>query len=447
MLCRATKRVISIRGRSIIRPIKDSALHMKKAEFEDRLERLHELGNELSLAKSVEGLCRSAVRLGRKRLGFDRLSTWFVDQADKDFIIGSFGVDEKGRVRQETGERVAIDEDPAMRQIRLNRARSVLRHGVPLRDDSGAVVGRGSHIIAAIWNGKEVIGYICTDNLLRKRPLAGEDREIAEFFASTFGHLYSLKKAEESLRAAYNKLEGVQEQLIQSAKAEVVGTLASGVAHEVKNPLAIMLQGIDYLSRNTEKRNEKAAMTLKRMRGAVKKANGIINGLLDFSVFAELKLTTRDLSSVIKSSLVLVKHEIDRNRIKITEDFGGELPPVRIDRGRIEQVLVNVFLNAIDQMPKGGILTIRTYAVHPPKNRGTVVAEIKDTGPGIAKNILDRVFDPFFTTRRSSGGTGLGLTIAKNIMDRHGGSIKIENVTRRGAKVTLKFKSTIEGRR
>lgn len=413
---------------------------MNKTDLEKRLERLHELGNELSLAKSVEELCRDAVNLGRKRLGFDRLSTWFVDQADKNFIIGSFGVDEKGRIREETGERVAIDEDPGMKQIRMSRAHSVLRYGVPLRDDSGAVVGRGCHIIAAIWNGREVVGYICTDNLLRKKPLTEHDCEIAELFASTFGHLYSLKKAEEALQGAYGKLKEMQGRVIQAARTEAVGTLASGVAHEVKNPLAIMLQGVDYLSRKMP-RDAKSVLILRRMKDAVKKANGIINGLLDFSRFAELKPEPQALNSVIQSSLVLVGQEIDKGRIKVAEEFGNKLPAVKIDRARIEQVLVNIFLNAIDQMRGGGTLTIRTYAARRPGGRSMVITEVKDTGRGIAKNVLDRVFDPFFTTRRASGGTGLGLTIARNIMERHGGSIKIENaVSGHGAKVTLAFR-------
>lgn len=421
-------------------------MDMKKIAFEKKLRILHELGNELSLTKSVKELCRLAVELGRNRLGFDRLSTWFVDPNDPNFIVGSFGVDEKGRIREEALERVTIDEDPAMKQIHADMAHSVLRNGVPLRDNSGKAVGRGSHIIAAIWNGKEVVGYLSTDNLLKGKSFTEHDRELAELFASTFGHLYSLKKAEEALHTAYTHLRTVQSRLIQAAKMEVVGGLATGVAHEVKNPLAIMLQGIDYLSKKVKAEDENDTMILHRMRGAVKKADNIITGLLDFSTWSELKFVSHNLNAVIEASLLLVRHEIDSCKINVTKEFTKKLPRVKIDKNKIEQVFVNIFLNAIHYMPDGGRLSIRTYGNGVEGPEAAVFVEIEDTGQGVPKNILNRVFDPFFTTRRGSGGTGLGLSIARNIMDMHKGRIGIENVRRgHGAKVTLTFKRQSAG--
>lgn len=418
-------------------------MSVKKGVFEEKLRILHELGNELSLTVSVKDLCRSAVELGRKRLGFDRLSTWFIDAADPKYLIGSFGVDEKGDIREETAERVTIGGDPAMRQIHAKRAHSLLREDVPLRDNGGNMVGRGSHIIAAIWNGREIIGYLSTDNLLRREPLTEEDREITELFASTFGHLYSLKIAESALQAAYGQLKDVHAQLIQAAKMEVVGGLATGVAHEVKNPLAIILQGLEYLSKKIKTGDEDTLLTLQRMRGAVKKAKGIVNGLLDFSTFSELTLTAQNLNSVMESSLFLIKHQIDERGIKITKDFADRLPPVMADKNKIEQVFINVLLNALDQLSADDKLIIRTHAsCAPDKDWRSVIVEVEDTGPGIPANILSKLFDPFVTTRRASGGTGLGLSIVRNIMNMHNGKINIENVKEgHGAKVTLEFRA------
>jgi len=414
-------------------------INLAKNSFEDKLKILHEVGNELSLTSSVYELCRRAVELGRNRLGFDRLSTWFVDQ-DAKSITGSFGVDEKGRLREEAGERVPIDSDPIVREIRADKAHSILRTGVPLRDNSGKVVGEGSHIVAAIWNGKEVIGYVSTDNLLKHARLTEGDRELVERFASTFGHLYSLKRTEEALQAAYNRLKEIQDQLIQAAKMEVVGGLASGVAHEVKNPLAVILQGIEYLSKKVGPKDEKSHAALLRMRIAVTKADAIIKGLLDFSSAAEVDLAPQDLNIVIEESLFLITYELNRYHIEIIKDLKKGIPKVRIDRNRIEQVLLNIFLNAVNHMPKGGRLTIKTYSAAAGKNKKEVFAEIEDTGPGIPPNIMKKVFDPFFTTRRGIGGTGLGLTIAKNIVEMHKGTITIENRKGgRGTRVTLMF--------
>ncbi len=414
---------------------------MSENHFEEKLRILHEVGNELSLTTSVNDLCRRAVELGRSRLGFDRLSTWFID-TDPRYIVGSFGVDEKGRLRQETGERVVIDSDPVVREIGAERSHSVLRSGVPLRDHSGKVVGRGSHIVAAIWNGREVIGYVSTDNLLKKASFTEHDRELVELFASTFGHLYSLKKTEEALQTAYNALKEVQEQLIQAAKMEVVGELASGVAHEVKNPLAVIMQGVDYLSKKVGTKEEKSHAALLHMRIAVKKADAIIKGLLDFSSVTKLDFAQHDLNGVIEEALALVTYELNKCHVEVVRDFEKDIPPVRMDKNRLEQVFINIFLNAANHMTKGGRLKVKTYSKAADKKKRAAFVEVEDTGPGISPNIINKVFDPFFTTRRGVGGTGLGLTIARNIVEMHKGKITIENKRdERGARVTLTLDS------
>lgn len=408
--------------------------------FEKKLRMLNEIGNDLSLAASVNDLCRRAVELGRSRLGLDRLSTWFVDK-DPKYIVGSFGVDEKGRIREEIEERVAIDGDPVMRQISADKVHSILRSDAPLRDHSGKNVGQGSHVIAAIWNGKEIVGYLSTDNLLKREPFTEHDRELVELFAATFGHLYSLKRTEEELRQAYNRLEEVQDQLVQAAKMEVVGGLASGVAHEVKNPLAVILQGVDYLSNKVKSKDENSHATLLRMRIAIKKANAIIKGLLDFSFTTKLDFELQNLNNVIEDALLLVDYEINKCHIDVIREFKKEMPSVKIDKNKIEQVLINIFLNAADYMSKGGHLTIKTYTAAADKKK-MVCVDVEDTGPGIPDAILNKVFDPFFTTRRGKGGTGLGLTIAKSIIEMHKGKIIVGNrKDEHGVKVTLMFKA------
>jgi signal transduction histidine kinase len=412
---------------------------MNKKEFGKKLRLLHGIGNELSMSKSVNDLCRSMVFYSRSRLGFDRLSTWFLDSNPK-FLIGSFGVDEEGRLREETRQRIKVEGDPTLRKIHIKKKLSVLRTGAPLRDNSGNIVGRGSHLVAAIWNGKKAIGYIFTDNLLNKKPFTQYDRELLELFASTFGHLYSLKRTEEALKAAFERLKEAQSKLIQSAKMEVVGSLASGVAHEVKNPLAVIIQGLYYMSKKVPASDRNLHDVIKRMNNSVKKADDIIKGILDFSVITKPEFIPQDIHSIIEKSLRLLSYEIDKFRIAIHRRFEKGLPDVKIDKNKVEQVLVNILLNAINGMHEGGQIRIRTYSKGHGRAR-KVLVEIEDTGPGIPADIIDRVFDPFFTTRRSTGGTGLGLTIARNIMDMHKAKISLENKKAgRGLVVTMAFR-------
>lgn len=268
------------------------------------------------------------------------------------------------------------------------------------------------------------------------------------------------KRAEKKLQMAYTELRETQNELIQAEKLKVIGGLASGVAHEVKNPLAMILLGVDYLKKKIQPGDEKLSTTLKHMEDAIHRADGIVRGLLDFASLSKLDIARENLNSAVENSLRLVKIQLDQHRIQIISDLGEDIPDVKIDKNRIEQVFVNLFMNAINAMREGGGLTVRTYAkeLTEPGNdvgrrRGdlfelgetVVIAEIEDNGPGIPKDILDKIFDPFFTTRRSNGGTGLGLSIVRNIIKMHNGKIEIENRKEGGVKTTVIFKVLKKG--
>ena len=260
---------------------------------------------------------------------------------------------------------------------------------------------------------------------------------------------------ETALRDALSNLKATQLQLIQAEKLESVGRLAAGVAHEVKNPLAIMLQGIHYLSKHLTTNGDNVTMALQDMDNAVKRADSVVRGLLDFSAPSELSLNTEELNFVVEQSLSLVRHELDKYHVNVVRELSEHLPAVRLDRNKIEQVFVNIFLNAVHAMPDGGTLTIKTYTKRLTKvapNGGSrkadhfrigqivVMVEVEDTGTGIPKDKVSEVFDPFFTTKSTGKGTGLGLAVTKKIIDLHGGTINIGNRKEGGARVTIMFK-------
>lgn len=248
------------------------------------------------------------------------------------------------------------------------------------------------------------------------------------------------KKMEEELKVAFDRLKTAQDQLIQSEKMGAIGRLASGIAHEVKNPLATILQGIDYLYKKTQTDNATAHQTLGRMSNAVKRADNIIRSLLDFSSVSMMKKKSENLNAIIESSLLLVKNDIDRYHIKVIKDLRSDIPKVNLDKNRIEQVFINLFTNAIQAMPDGGELKIRTDIIGQGKEKELIV-EVDDVGTGIPKHILDKVFEPFFTTRQAIGGAGLGLSIVRNIVEMHGGKVDIRDKEGgRGTKATVVLK-------
>ena len=251
------------------------------------------------------------------------------------------------------------------------------------------------------------------------------------------------REMEEEKKSAEEELQRTQLQLLQAAKMESVGRLAAGVAHEVKNPLTTLLMGVEYLQKRLPDVDPEVVGVLHDMEEAVKRGNQVILGLLDFSAPGSLTLLEEQLDELIETSLALVKHEYLKARTTIQHQRAPDLPPLRLDRNKIEQVFVNLFLNAVQAMPEGGTLIVRTGVAAgggaPDGGSSQVLAWVEDTGVGIAPENLPRIFDPFFTTKRSGRAAGLGLAVVQRIVDMHGATIRVSNRPEGGVRVTLGF--------
>ncbi|MFA5085352.1 MAG: AAA family ATPase [Candidatus Omnitrophota bacterium] len=255
------------------------------------------------------------------------------------------------------------------------------------------------------------------------------------------------KKAEESLREAYNRLQTMQEELIQAEKMSAIGQLAGGVAHEVRNPLAIILQSIDYIGTKISSGTDKDILeVLQIIRESIGRADNIIRILIDFSRVGKLNIVTEDVNAIVEGVFTLIKHQIKLNDIDIVKELDADIPQVLADKGKIEQALLNLFLNAVQAMPKGGKLTVRTRLVQPGRPEDGIAIEIEDTGVGIPEENIKKVFDPFFTTKGPRGGAGLGLAVTKHIIDMHQGLIKLKSSVGKGTCATIYLKAAENSR-
>jgi signal transduction histidine kinase len=254
------------------------------------------------------------------------------------------------------------------------------------------------------------------------------------------------------VRRYQSELRVTQLQLIQSEKLDSVGRMAAGVAHEVKNPLMMILTGVRVLAKRFPDADDSTRQLLEDMADAVHRADRIIGGLLSYSRERELDCASADLNEVVGGSLLLVKHDLDRARIAVTRDLAPSMPMLTLDRFKIEQVLVNLLTNAVHAMGHDGAMCVRTSVetvrgavAGAPATSGfrrgdrVAVLRIEDSGPGVPPEHLGKIFDPFFTTKAPGHGTGLGLSVSRQIVDMHGGAIDIANRDEGGARVTITF--------
>ncbi len=270
----------------------------------------------------------------------------------------------------------------------------------------------------------------------------------------------ALSETHQALVASHRALKEAQQQLIQAAKLESVGRLSAGVAHEVKNPLAIIQLGVDFLTGSLGD-DETARSVLADIDDAVRRADTVIKGLLDFSREKKPDMEAADLNRIIEDSLALVRHELIQHNLELVERLSEELGTVQLDGDKIQQVFINLFMNAIQAMERGGRLEVTTVGkilgrddLDGPDDterfepgEAAVVCLVEDTGAGIPESKVDKVFDPFFTTKPVGKGTGLGLSVTRNIIGLHGGTIQIKNRVEGGVRVTLKFKALNEDQR
>ncbi|MEO5954394.1 MAG: PAS domain S-box protein, partial [Nitrospiraceae bacterium] len=223
----------------------------------------------------------------------------------------------------------------------------------------------------------------------------------------------------------------LEQQIRNSEKLASVGRLAAGVAHEINNPLGGILNCLYNLRKGTLSpvRQEEYRVS---MEDGVRRVQKIVRQLLDFSQQHEPEFALTDINHVVDRVLVLTMHLFAPNRIVLDTVLGQGLPNVMIDQHMIEQVLMNLVLNAVQAMKDGGALTIRTSVIE-----GICLVEVRDTGSGISSAVLQRIFDPFFTTKSEGEGTGLGLSVSLGIIERHGGKIVVDSEVGKGTTFTL----------
>ncbi len=227
--------------------------------------------------------------------------------------------------------------------------------------------------------------------------------------------------------------DDLERRLVQADKLSSIGLLAAGVAHEVNTPLAVISTYAQMLSKQVSG-DEAQSKLAEKIAKQTFRASEIVNSLLNFSRTSPTEFGELDLNRVVRETVGLVEHQFDKAGVTTSLDLAESLPMIRGNAGKLQQVFLNLFINARDAMVGGGTLRVRSWA-----ESNLVHVEIHDTGQGIPPDLLSRIYDPFFTTKGPKKGTGLGLSITYGIVQEHNGIIEVESEPGLGTRFHLEF--------
>jgi len=219
---------------------------------------------------------------------------------------------------------------------------------------------------------------------------------------------------------------------VQADKLSSIGLLAAGVAHEVNTPLAVISTYAQMLAKQVQGDEQKSRM-LEKIAGQTFRASEIVNSLLNFSRTSTTEVSEVNINRVIQETLSLIDHQLKKAGIQVVTRLDASLG-IKGSSGKLQQVFLNLFLNARDAMEPGGALEIETAS-----DESGVRIDVSDTGHGITPENLHRIFDPFFTTKGAKKGTGLGLSVSYGIMQEHNGVIEVFQRPGGGTRFHLEF--------
>jgi signal transduction histidine kinase len=231
----------------------------------------------------------------------------------------------------------------------------------------------------------------------------------------------------------------LEQRLVQADKLSSIGLLAAGVAHEVNTPLAVISTYAQMLAKQVAEDSQKSII-LEKIAKQTFRASEIVNSLLNFSRTSSTSFGPVNVNRVIQETLSLLEHQLQKSGIEIKTHLDPGVPPIQGNAGKLQQVFLNLFLNARDAMAAGGALEVSSY-----EDGAGARVEVSDTGHGIAPENLHRIYDPFFTTKGAKKGTGLGLSVTYGIIQEHGGSIEVSNRRGGGATFRVELPAAVPG--
>jgi signal transduction histidine kinase len=411
--------------------IENARLYLETRRRAEELGLLHEVGRSLVETLDIEQVLQAGVRnLAR-----------IVDAPDAYLML----VSEDGRrlaVRavhgsgEASGRSLHLPVEPndsLAARVFESREPIVVRDALVdprVRPDLRALTGGRAYLALPLVVRDRAIGAVVILDTRGPRLFTPGEVERAAAIANQLAVAAENARLYEDLRRSYAQLERAQQQLIQGERLAALGELSAVVAHEVRNPLGVIFNSLGSLRRLVRPSGD-AKMLFDIVEEEADRLNRIVGDLLDFARPSTPELHPEQLERVVDDAVgVALGQQV--SGIEVTRELDPSVPPVTMDARLVRQAVLNVAVNAVQAMPRGGRITIRTRREGP-----AALLEIEDTGAGIPEEVRERIFEPFFTTKAS--GTGLGLAVVKRIVESHGGTVCVRSVPGAGTTFALRF--------
>ncbi len=410
------------------------AARQVEQKFSEQLATLVAVTNELSKTQTLDELCRSAIEVGRTRLGFDRLGLWFVTE-DHSTMLGTYGTGADGQTTDERHVRHPVVQTSRLLPV-IEGSIALRRYkDAPLYDTEGKLIGMGERIAIGLWDGETVTGFLSVDNFINRRPFTDRDCELLRLYTSTLGHLCTLKRAQENLtRLAKTMEQHVIERTAQlQAALKETETFSYSVSHDLRAPLRA-INGFSHIlmEEYAPELPAEATRYLETICESARQMGYLVDGLLTFSRLGRLPLHLQRIDTVdlVRRALESQSSEQEGRRIEIVM---GELPACMGDQALLRQVWVNLLSNAFKFTRERNVARIEIGFLT--QEDGAPIYFVKDNGVGFDMQYAGKLFGVFqrLHSAEEYEGTGVGLAIVQRIVHRHGGRVWAEAALGAGA--------------
>jgi signal transduction histidine kinase len=399
-------------------------------QFREKLKTLNEVNVELGALESFDELCRMAVKLGVERLGFGRLSMWFYD-SEHERMVGSYGIDEFGLLRDERQNHWSY-RDTYIEDFILGRIQPVVTHEhAPIYNHRSEIIGYGWHISVPLLYQGQFMGFMTTDNYMTQQPIKGFQPELLRMYGATIGHLAAHQRDREATRRLDDLLR------TQRAQVQMLETFITQVRHDFRTPLTVINTNA-YLMQRAEDPTRRETLS-QNIQTQVMHINDLIE---DMMMVVNLEQRGEPWDSHPVELSALVNESVEAVASMMTDrGVTGLVSPMREvsvmgNAPWLRRALHEVIENAVVYNVPSGTVEVGLVV-----EKDHVCVRVRDSGVGIAPEVLPHIFSPMFRadSARTARASGLGLWIAKRVMELHGGSIRAESVVGQGTMVELRL--------